>query len=194
MSIGSPNLGAPGASLPQPLPVPSSPGTISLSPLPGAPSPIASLQDKQETDQLKAQLEQQKAQTEQLRMQLEQQRIQSDQLKAQVQSQQALVDAITKNNLVPANTPRSMTAVAADQSNNSIVTGMLWALGGVAVALGGGISLLGMFALFSRQQQRPPRTFEVFHADDYPINYLPARRRAQVLPPRRMVRRVVEEE
>ncbi|MBC7824307.1 MAG: hypothetical protein H7126_10560, partial [Candidatus Parcubacteria bacterium] len=41
--------------------------------------------------------------------------------------------------------------------------------------------------LFARQQ-RPSRTIEVIH-DDYP-NYLPARRKSQVLPQRRAIKRV----
>ena len=139
-------------------------------------------------------LEKQRLETDQLKAQLEQQRVQTEQLKAQVQSQQALIETLNTQNktnggAVPARVvqgqPNSLEA-----ASNPVMTGMLWALGGMILAFGGGIALVGMFVLFARQQ-RPSRTIEVFH-DDYP-NYLPtgSRRRSQMLPPqRRVIKRV----
>lgn len=137
-------------------------------------------------------LEKQRTETDQLKAQFEQQRVQTEQLKAQIQSQQTLIETLTtqtKNTGVmpiPARTPQGQPQ-SLDPSNNPVMTGILWALGGMLLAFGGGIALVGIFVLFARQQ-RPSRTIEVIH-DDYP-NYLPARRKSQVLPQRRTIKRV----
>ncbi|MCY7274571.1 MAG: DUF3450 domain-containing protein [Phormidesmis sp. CAN_BIN44] len=137
-------------------------------------------------------LEKQRLETDQLKAQFEQQRAQTEQLKAQIQSQQTLIETLTtqtKNTGVmpiPARTPQGQPQ-SLDPSNNPVMTGILWALGGMLLAFGGGIALVGIFVLFARQQ-RPSRTIEVIH-DDYP-NYLPARRKSQVLPQRRTIKRV----
>lgn len=132
-----------------------------------------------------------------------------EQQQAQLRSQQAVIDTLTaqlRTASLPAQQPQPQpvaalpqsapTPSAADQATNSVIAGLPWALGGMMLTFGGGIALVGMFALLSRQN-RPSRTIEVIH-DDYPT-YLPtapmaARRRVQVLPPRRVIKRVEAEE
>jgi hypothetical protein len=144
--------------------------------------------------------EKQRQETEQLKSLLEQQRLQTEQLKTQIQSQQTLIDTMTAQNKVngfptprPAPSPEPehrSNALGIDQ-RNPIMTGLMWALGGVILTFGGGLALVGMFVLFAKQQ-RPSRTIEVIH-DQYP-EYLPTRRRPQALPPRRAIRRVEAED
>ncbi len=142
-------------------------------------------------------LEKQRVETDQLRAQFEQQRLQTEQLKAQIQSQQALIETLnaqSKNNGVvspPAKQLQGQPSSSDQTSFNPMMTGILWALGGMLLAFGGGLALVGVFVLCSRQQ-RPSRTIEVIH-DDYP-NYVPARRKPQMLPPRRTIKRVDADE
>ena len=143
-----------------------------------------------------ADLEKQRLEAEQLKSQVEQQRTQIEQLKAQTQSQQAFIETWTAQNKATGASalpvrPTTAPTPSPDQSN-PIVNGLMWALGGMILTFGGGIALVGMFVLFARQQQRPSRTIEVVH-DEYPA-YLAARRRSQVLPPRRMIKRVEAED
>lgn len=140
-------------------------------------------------------LEKQRLETDQLKTQLEQQRVQTEQLKAQVQSQQTLIETLsTQSKAGVMSLPAKSTQGQPNpvEQPNPVMTGLLWALGGMMLAFGGGVALVGMFVLFARQQ-RPSRTIEVIH-DDYP-NYIPAgtRRRSQVLPPRRVIKRVDED-
>ena len=138
-------------------------------------------------------LEKQRLETDQLKAQFEQQRVQTEQLKAQIQSQQALIETLnaqtkTINGLAtPGKAAQGQPLSSESVSTNPMMTGVLWALGGMLLAFGGGLALVGMFVLFSRQQ-RPSRTIEVIH-DEYP-SYLPARRKPQVLPSRRAIKRV----
>jgi type II secretory pathway pseudopilin PulG len=187
VTIGAPNVNPPQA-LPNfsSTPLPTVPGTVSPLPTPPSlsPSPVSAYD-----------LEKQQLATEQLKTQLEQQRTQAEQLKNQLQSQQALIDALTAQNKVAA-PPSPYSGRYTPSSENPepvspIVAGLLWALGGMILTFGGGIALVGMFVLFSRNQ-RPNRTVEVIH-EDYPT-YLPMRRRSQMLPPRRAIRRVNAEE
>lgn len=138
-------------------------------------------------------LEKQRLETERLKAVVEQQRVQTDQLKTQIQNQQTLIDSL--NNQVKTSlatpVPKAIAGGGGLEQSNPIFTGLLWALGGIILAFGGGIALVGMFAMFAKQQ-RPSRTIEVIH-DEYP-GYLPARRRTQVLPPRRNLRRVEAED
>jgi hypothetical protein len=183
---GGVNAGSPVIPSSQPLPIQPYPTAtmppVNLPPSVATPAPTA------------YDLEKQRLETDQLRAQLEQQRVQTEQLKIQLQSQQALIDTLNRNNgIVPTparTTPPGQQPALLDQSS-PVMTGILWALGGMLLAFGGGIALVGMFVLFARQQ-RPSRTIEVVH-DEYP-GYLPARRRSQVLPPRRVIKRVEAEE
>lgn len=131
---------------------------------------------------------------------------QVEQLQNQVRSQQTVVDTMTAQMRTGALTPPAQPSPigqpiqpvpsAADQAASNMMTGLPWALGGMMLTFGGGIALVGMFVLMSRQN-RSNRTIEVIH-DEYPA-YLPtvptaSRRRVQVLPPRRAIRRVEEDE
>ncbi len=193
ITIGSPNL-SPAQSLPSfsAVPLATQPATVGVLPAPtmATPSPVSAHD-----------LEKQQLVTEQLKAQIEQQRTQTDQLKNQLQSQQALIDALTAQNKVnpaiqtqsPPYGNRYATGLEAvdRQTSSSMVAGLMWALGGMILTFGGGIALVGMFVLFSKNQ-RPNRTIEVIH-EDYP-SYLPTRRRSQMLPPRRTLKRVNAEE
>jgi hypothetical protein len=134
---------------------------------------------------------------------------QIEQLQLQVRSQQTVIDTMTTQvrtgalsaaapqpSVIPQ--PTAPIVSPSDQAATSMLSGLPWALGGMMLTFGGGIALVGMFVLLSRQN-RSGRTIEVIH-DDYPA-YLPqtvqaaSRRRVQVIPPRRAIRRVeVEEE
>jgi hypothetical protein len=194
ITIGAPNV-SPTQSLPN----------FSAAPLTVQPSPVGALPVPTQATPLPVpthDIEKQQLATEQLKAQLEQQRTQTEQLKNQLQSQQALIDALAAQNKINAtNQPQQMLygngsryTPGLEQSNpstNPMVAGLIWALGGIILTFGGGIALVGMFVLFSKNQ-RPNRTIEVIH-EDYPT-YLPTRRRSQMLPPRRTIRRVNAEE
>ena len=196
ITIGSPNL-APAPALPSfaAAPLATPPAAVGTLPTPAVvnASPVPAYD-----------LEKQQLATEQLKAQLENQRNQTEQLKNQLQGQQALIDALAAQNKVslanqvPAtpygaygNRSASGLDLSDRQSSNTIMAGLMWALGGMILTFGGGIALVGMFVLFSRNQ-RPNRTIEVIH-EDYPT-YLPTRRRSQMLPSRRTLRRVNAEE
>ncbi len=141
-----------------------------------------------------------------LSVQMEALKSQVEQLQNQVRSQQTVMDTMTTQLRTGSLTPQPIqTALpqtvqpmhtASDQAATTMISGLPWALGGMVLTFGGGIALVGMFVLLSRQN-RSSRTIEVIH-DDYPA-YLPnvqtaSRRRVQVLPPRRAIRRVEAEE
>lgn len=139
--------------------------------------------------------EQQRLMEERLRNQFEQQRAEIEQLKSQLRNQQMVIDASQTgpNNLPPHLKQVSpVMATTAEQPTNQILTGLLWALGGAAATLCGGLFVVGALALLS-QQQRGRRTVQVVH----PINtYSPtlhSRRRSEFLPPKIVESRRVEE-
>ena len=176
-----------------------SPATSPTQPLPNypypnvSPSPLNSLPPATTGTPTASDLEKQRLETEQLKALVEQQRVQTDQLKTQIQSQQALIDTLTAQNKASTlASPRPAAGGGSSDQTNPILTGLLWALGGMILAFGGGIALVGMFVLFAKQQ-RPSRTIEVIH-DDYGTGYLPARRRSQALPARRTLKRVEAED
>jgi hypothetical protein len=168
------------------------PATGQLLPNVPTPSPVAVGRTPYEDAKLSVQMEALKAQVEQLQN--------------QVRSQQTVVDTVTAQlrtgslNPQPVQTtlpqPVQPMHTASDQAATTMISGLPWALGGMVLTFGGGIALVGMFVLLSRQN-RSGRTIEVIH-DEYPA-YLPnvqtaSRRRVQVLPPRRAIRRVEVEE
>lgn len=181
---GGVNAGSPGITSPQPLPT--------FQPLPTIPVPTSNSMPTATMPPSAYDLEKQRLETDQLKAQLEQQRVQTDQLKAQLQSQQALIETLNAQNkntgVVPFPARTTQPQPGSLETPNPMMTGLLWALGGMLLAFGGGVALVGLFVLFARQQ-RPSRTIEVIH-DDYP-NYLPTqRRRSQPLPQRRVLKRV----
>ena len=140
-----------------------------------------------------------------LSVQVEALKAQLEQLQGQMRSQQTVVDTMTtqlRTGMVTAQAiptavsqPVQPIASVSEQAATNLIAGLPWALGGMMLTFGGGIALVGMFVLLSRQNRG--RTIEVLH-DDYPA-YLPnvqtaSRRRVQVLPPRRSIRRVEAEE
>lgn len=141
--------------------------------------------------------------TEQQRLMEDRVKDQLEQLKAQVRSQQEqmrnqqmVIDSLTSqtqaNTLNPQLKPAQQVLATAEQSSNPIFTGMLWALGGAAVTLGGGIFVIGTLALFS--QQRGRRTVQVIHPlNNYQPTLQPSRRRSEFLPPRIVESKRVEE-
>lgn len=138
-------------------------------------------------------LEQQRLDNDRLRAVLEQQRIETERLKAQLQNQQSVIDQLsTPNNLNNPNNPngnnglfarnKPASAASAQQQDNSLLSGLVWALGGMAVTVSGGVVVIGALSILSRQQ-RPPRTTYVVQQ---PYTALPptlARRRTEVIPP-----------
>jgi hypothetical protein len=192
-SSNSPLVGVqPGFSLPSALP------NMGMNPnMPTVPLPMPMANpssEKQDYDSVKLQFR-----VEQLQGQVEQQQ-------AQLRSQQVMIDTLSTQSrtagwnaqppapVAPSVVPQLQAGgnPSFDHNNGSLASGLPWALGGVLLAFGGGIALVGMFSLFSRQG-RPGRTIEFVHDDYSP--YLPQRRRVQVLPPRRSIRRIdVEDE
>ncbi len=141
--------------------------------------------------------EQQRLMDDRLKYQLEQQRAETEQLKTQVRNQQMVIDSLTSqaqaNTLNPQIKPAQQVLMPAEQSSNPMLTGVLWALGGAAVTLGGGIFVVGTLALFS-QQQRGRRTVQVIHPlNTYPPTLQSSRRRSEFLPPRIVESKRVEE-
>jgi hypothetical protein len=198
---GGISLGSPSATMPPTFSMPQVPGfnvnSPATSPMPLTPLPNpggASLNSEHSGyEEAKRQLK-----LEQLQAQMEQQQ-------QKINAQQAMIDTLTAQSkfsqpqqLAP-NPPISPQGVPqivhpyGMESSNSVMSGLPWALGGVLLTFGGGIALVGMFTLFARQQQRSNRTVEYFQ-EDYPAYFPPQRRRVQVLPPRRVIKRVNLEE
>lgn len=184
MLKGGGNLGATNLPVPQQLPV--SPATnpynpyltTPQSPTPASPDPALYGNDQQrlENDRLKAMLDQQRAETEQL--------------KAQLQSQQMLIERLSGQSTNPTASPtwsKPLTNAPQNQQQqpeNSVLSGIVWGLGGMAVTISGGLVVVGALAVLSRQQQRPARTTYVVQQ---PYTALPPsvvpRRRAEVITP-----------
>ena len=184
MLKGGGNLGATNLPVPQQLPV--SPATnpynpyltTPQSPIPASPDPALYGNDQQrlENDRLKTMLDQQRAETEQL--------------KAQLQSQQMLIERLSGQSTNPTASPtwsKPLTNAPQNQQQqpeNSVLSGIVWGLGGMAVTISGGLVVVGALAVLSRQQQRPARTTYVVQQ---PYTALPPsvvpRRRAEVITP-----------
>jgi hypothetical protein len=160
--------------------------------IPALPTPAAVPgRSPYEDAKLDVKVESLKAQIEQLQLQVRSQQTVMDTMTTQVRTG-ALAQAPQQPSMVPQPLPVS----PSDQAATSMLSGLPWALGGMMLTFGGGIALVGMFVLLSRQN-RSGRTIEVIH-DDYPA-YLPtvqaaSRRRVQVIPPRRAIKRVEVEE
>ena len=162
--------------------------------MPATQSPVVAVPGRSpyEDAKLDVKVESLKAQIEQVQLQVRSQQTVMDTMSAQARTG-ALVPqqsaAVVPQPTVPVTTP-------SEQAATSVLSGLPWALGGMMLTFGGGIALVGMFVLLSRQN-RSNRTIEFIH-DDYPA-YLPtaqpaSRRRVQVIPPRRAIKRVEIEE
>lgn len=177
---GGVNAGSPMvATVPQPLPTVPLPSPL-LSPVATA-SPVTGSDQQNDV---------QKFAIDQLTKAVEQQRTESEKLREQVQRQQSVIDALaTQARLTSSNfQPRPATpSVPPAEQPNSMLNSMMWALGGVALSLGGGIVLVGMFVTLSKQQGRNARSVEIVQPlEDY--TYIsPDRRYVQTLPPRRVM-------
>lgn len=138
----------------------------------------------------------QRFESDRLRAILEQQRAETEQLRAQLQSQQALIQKLTAQTDAHANglfaQAKPVPIDQVQQQDNPMLSGLVWALGGMAVTVSGGVVVIGALSVLSRQQ-RPPRTTYVVQHPSYTA--LPptinARRRTEYMPPQ-MVERQVE--
>jgi uncharacterized coiled-coil protein SlyX len=183
ISIGAPNTGVspsmPNTSLSPTMP--NQPIQVIASPMPTvSPSPEQqSEEEAKKIEELKALVDQQKTDNEKLKSQLQDLHEKLEVINAQNKASAALANA-NVNQSLSNNDPLS----------NPVLTGLLWAFGGVALTLGGGIVLVGLFVLVARQQnQQPTRTVEVIHTAHEVPAYLPQRRRPPMLPARRVVKR-----
>ncbi len=142
------------------------PGMQNLNPLPVDPN----------SNQLRLDNDRQK-------MQLEAEQRDIEQLKAQNQQLQSVIGAYNVQ--------------AQQNSHNAALqsqspwwsSGIIWAVGGMALTIGGGIVVAGVTNLFS-PKQRPTRTVQVIHPYNAHTTPLPPVRRAEFLPPRTEARRV----
>jgi hypothetical protein len=182
MLKGGTNIGATNVPSTQPLPIsPTNPVnpylTASPTPMPTIPGPTAYSTEQQRLD------------AERLRAMLEQQRTETEQLKAQLQNQQVLIEKLStpndpnnpNNSLFARSKPAS--ATANQQQENPMLSGLVWALGGAAITVSGGVVVVGALSILSRQQ-RPGRTTYVVQQ---PYTALPhtlqPRRRTEVVSP-----------
>jgi hypothetical protein len=143
-----------------------------------------------------ANVEQQRLDSERMRAMFEQQRIETEQLKAQLQNQQLIIEKLTTQTdpAVRSTWSKPAPTVAPtqpqQQQDNPMLSGIVWALGGMAITVSGGVVVVGALAVLSRQQ-RPGRTTYVVQQ---PYNALPhtlqPRRRAEVIHPQMDDRRV----
>jgi hypothetical protein len=145
--------------------------------------------------------DQQRLDAERFRAMFEQQRMETEQLKAQLQNQQKIIDHLsTKND--PNNSPfirsapttPAAAAPVAQQQDNPMLSGLVWALGGMAITISGGVVVVGALSVLSKQQRSGGRTTYVVQQ---PYNALPPtvhtrRRTAEVIPPPHLDERRVD--
>jgi hypothetical protein len=125
---------------------------------------------------------------------LEQQRTEMEQLRQQLQSQQSLIQKLTTETDANANSLFAQAQPAAgvnsfqQQQDNPALSGLIWALGGMAVTISGGVVVVGALSVLSRQQRSPRTTYVVQH----PYAALPptVARRREYMPPPVMERQV----
>jgi hypothetical protein len=176
MLKGGTNIGATNIPSPQSLPI--SPTNPYLTPTPTATlaSPGSALYN----------YDQQRLDAERLRAMFEQQRTETEQLKAQLQNQQLLIERLSTqndpNNSLFARSKPATAVAPVQQQENPMLSGIVWALGGMAITISGGVVVVGALSVLSRQQ-RPPRTTYVVQQ---PYTALPhtlqARRRSEFIP------------
>jgi len=119
-------------------------------------------------------------------------------LQYQVQNLQFANDSLTNqlkaNNLPPVATSQVTAAGELNRTpSNPLVSGIVWAVGGMALAIGGGVVVAGVLALFSQKNNSGGRTVQVIHPIHPNHTLSPSVRRSEVLPPpRRMETRQTE--
>lgn len=142
--------------------------------------------------------DQQKLEADRLKVMLEQQRTETEQLKAQLQNQQMLIEKLSvqndpnnqNNSLFTRNKPPQ--AVVPQQQDNPMLSGLVWALGGMAVTISGGVVVVGALSVLSRQQRSGRTTYVVQQPSSYAAlpPTLHPRRRTEVMPPQLDERRI----
>lgn len=129
---------------------------------------------------------------------IDQQRAEIEQLKAQLQSQQSLMQKLTTtpqndpnaNSLFAQAKPASVNPQTA-QPDNPLLSGLVWALGGMAVTISGGVVVIGALSVLSRQQRSPRTTYVVQHPTYTALPpTLQTRRRAEYMPPQVVERQI----
>ncbi len=135
------------------------------------------------TSQKLAELEKLKVISERLQQENNQLKVQNQQMQFQLQQQQLQLTAQNKNQPVPTSTELNST------DNPLFSSPIIWAVGGMSLAIGGGVVVAGVLALFS-PKERTTRTVQVLHPYHNPNQPLTPVRRAEFLPPRKEVRRV----
>ena len=146
---------------------------------PGVPAYPNQLPPNPNSMELRSQLERQKTQLDVLQRE-------NDQLKNQNQQFQSQVQGYYQSQLsAQQNQQTAQQAAALQQSQEPWWSSrILWAVGGMALTVGGGIVVAGVSALFS-QKQRPTRTVQVIHPYNGSGNAISTPvRRAEFLPPR----------
>ncbi|MEB3182066.1 MAG: heterocyst differentiation related protein [Nostocaceae cyanobacterium] len=137
--------------------------------------------------------------SQRLTMERDRLQMENEQLKAQVQNQQFVIDSqnaqLKTNATTPplpnSTTPGAQTSFLTASSTNTPwwSSGIVWAVGGAALTIGGGIVVAGVFALFSGNSQRDRRTIQVMQPPSDTTYPLVPMRRAEYLPPRADSRR-----
>ncbi|MDJ0674371.1 MAG: heterocyst differentiation related protein [Calothrix sp. MO_167.B42] len=133
------------------------------------------------TSQTIAELEKLKVISERLQQENNQLKVQNQQM--QFQLQQLQLNAQNTNQ--QAATPAELNST----ENTLLSSPIIWAVGGMSLAIGGGVVVAGVLALFS-PKERSTRTVQVLHPYHNPNQPLVPLRRAEFLPPRKEVRRV----
>src|SRR4028118_1867839 len=138
--------------------------------------------------------EQQRLDSERLKVILDQQRTETEQLKAQLQNQQLIIEKLStqndpNNSLFTRSKPASAVA-AQQQQDNPLFSGIVWALGGVAVTISGGVVVIGALSVLSRQQRPPRTTYVVQHPYTAALPPTIQTRRREYMPPPVMERQV----
>ena len=148
---------------------------------PSQPPTAPTSDQRQEMEKLNTQM-----QLERLKNDNEQLKLQNQQLQGQVQNfnTQQQWQLAQQNN-------QQKTAATFQPQNSWLSSPMLWAVGGAALTIGGGVVVAGVLALFS-PRQRPARTVQVIHPYQGNTPPLVPVRRAEFLPASRMEARRVE--
>lgn len=135
------------------------------------------------------------ADQQRLVMQLEQQRTEIEQLKQQLQNQQSFMQRMTAPNETNANSLFAQTKAQpgqtqVEQQDNPMLSGLVWALGGMAVTISGGVVVIGALSVLSRQQRPPRTTYVVQHPYTAALPPTIQARRREYMPPPVMERQV----